>query len=298
MSLVDRYAELRGLAYGIAYRMLGTASDAEDAVQDAFVRLQGPSGGAAHVRDAEAFVATVTTRAAIDRLRSAHRRREEYVGTWLPEPLLTEHVEPDPAVPAMRADSLSTAALLLLERLSPVERAVFVLREMFDYGYDEIAAVVDKTEANCRQIFVRANRRVGDDRPRFETSAAERRRLVQELVAACERGDLDGLVDLLAEDVAFQADGGGKVRAYPRLVRGPVPAGRLLLAMFRSARERGLAIGLETLNRQPGLVVRTPDGRAAAALSFHVPRRVRAIQSVLNPDKLGGVDGTRMTALV
>ena len=278
----DRYSELRGLAFGVAYRMLGTASDAEDVVQDAFLRLQEAPAPEA-VRDPEAYLVTVTTRVAIDQLRSARVRRESYVGSWLPEPLLTG---PEPADTAVRSDSLSTAVLLLLETLTPVERAVFVLREAFGYDYDEIAAIVGKSAVNCRQVFARANRRVADGRPRFETSPAERRRLVGELLAACERGDLDGLVDLLSEDVAFHGDGGGKVRALAHPVSGAAATARLLLTYHRNTVERGDTVAVVDFGYQPGLLVTGADGTPVGAVAFACDAQVREIHSVVNPDKL------------
>src|ERR671937_1358628 len=189
--------ELRPLLFSIAYRMLGSAGDAEDVVQEAFLRAERAEAEGARIESRRAFLTTVTTRLAIDQLRSARARRETYIGPWLPEPLLTSN-EPDAAEHAEMADSLSMAFLVLLETLSPVERAVFLLREVFEYGYDEIAQIVGKTEANCRQIFARARRHIEASKPRFEPSAGEREELARRFFAACEQGDMEGLLELLA----------------------------------------------------------------------------------------------------
>ncbi len=202
------YTEYRPLMFSIAYRMTGSVSDAEDIVQEAFLRVSKD----ADVESPKAYLATITTRLAIDHLRSARVRRESYVGTWLPEPLIGNS-EPDPAELAETSDSLSMAFLVLLESLAPAERAVFLLREVFGYGYEEIAEAVGKTEAACRQIFARARRRIDEGRPRFETSRAEGEELTRIFLAAAAGGDMTRLLERLAPDVLFYGDSGGKGEA-------------------------------------------------------------------------------------
>ena len=203
------YAEFRPLMFSIAYRMTGSISDAEDIVQEAFLRLTRALQDGTSIDSPKAFLATVTTRLAISHLRSARVRRESYVGAWLPEPLLADP-DPDPAERAEMSDSLSMAFLVLLESLAPAERAVFLLREVFGYGYGEIAEAVGKTEAACRQIFTRARRRIDDGRPRFETSRAEGEELTSLFLAAASGGDMTSLLERLAPDVLFYGDSGGQ----------------------------------------------------------------------------------------
>jgi RNA polymerase sigma-70 factor (ECF subfamily) len=210
---------LRPRMVSIAYRMIGSVSEAEDIVQEAYLRVHRELRAGTQVESEQAYLTTVTTRLAIDHLRSARVRREEYFGPWLPEPLVDE-VAPDMAEHADMADSLSMAFLVILETLSPVERAVFLLHDVFDYGYDEIAEIVDKSEPNCRQIAARARRRVDAGKPRFEVSRQRRDGLAEQFFAACGAGDVDGLVGLLAADAAFYGDGGGKGQGFPRPIFG------------------------------------------------------------------------------
>ncbi len=269
--------------FSIAYRMLGSVTEAEDVVQDAFVRLHGTA--ADDIESLDAYATTVTTRLAIDHLRSARVRRETYVGSWLPEPLLTS---PDgPAERAEMADSLSMAFLVLLESLSPVERAVFLLREVFGYGYDEIARIVAKSEQNCRQIFARARGRVAERRPRFEASRDKRDELARRFFAACEDGDMATLEELLAEDAVFYGDGGGKAPAISRPITGRVPVGRFVLGLFRQAAPLALRVEPVEVNGQPGVRVVDGDERLLCVLALDIADgRVRALRNVLNPDKL------------
>ena len=205
MDTGDAYPELRPLLFSIAYRMVGSVSEAEDLVQEAFLRYHRAVAGGAEIGSARAYLSTVTTRLAIDHLRSARVRRERYVGAWLPEPLVTGQ-EPDPAGHAENADSLSLAFLALLERLSPVQRAVFLLHEVFGYGYAEIGPMVDRSEEACRQIAARARRHIEAGRPRFETSRRQREELAARFFAAVDRGDTEGLVGMLAADRYALAD--------------------------------------------------------------------------------------------
>ena len=235
----------------------------------------------------KAYLSTVTTRLAIDQLRSARVRRERYVGTWLPEPLMTD-TESDVARHAEAADSLSMAFLLLLESLSPVERAVFLLREVFDYGYDEIADVVGKSEDNCRQIAVRARRRIESHKPRFEASRERREELARRFFAAVTEGDTDGLLALLAADVVAYGDDGGKAPAFPRPVYGPDKVTRLLLGV--AAREAQLGLSgarYVEINGQPGAIFLDRDGRPVAAVTLDIADGlVQTVRAVANPEKL------------
>jgi RNA polymerase sigma-70 factor (ECF subfamily) len=262
----------------IAYRMVGSYSEAEDLVQEAFLRLAQEED----VDNPRAWLTTVTTRLAIDHLRSARVRREQYPGTWLPEPVLADPA-PDAAI---RAETLSVAVLVLLESLTPVERAVFVLREAFDYGYDEIAEIVGKSEDNCRQLATRARRHVEERRPRFEPSREQRDELVRRFVAALQEGDTEPLVELLAEDVAFYGDGGGKATAVARPVVGAEAVIRLLAGFLRAGARRRATAQMVEFNGEPGMAV-YEDGRLIALWSFEASGGgLQAIRGVVNPDKL------------
>ena len=282
------YADARPLIFSIAYRMLGSVSEAEDVVQEAFVRFQRAVNEEQEIESAKAYLSAVTTRLAIDHLRSARVRREQYVGPWLPEPLVGEAV-PDVAEHAETADSLSLAFLVLLETLSPVERAVFVLHDVFGYGYDEIAKIVGKSEDNCRQLAVRARRRVEERKPRFEASREKREELANRFFEAVERGDMDALVRLLAADVAVYGDGGGHpaVPSWPRPIFGRERVTHLLLGLGAQRNELGV-IGRRTeINGQPGAVFLDPDGRVINVLALDiVDGVVQTIRSIINPEKL------------
>jgi RNA polymerase sigma-70 factor (ECF subfamily) len=287
-ALADAYLDCRPLLFAIAYRMLGSASEAEDIVQEAFVRVQGASPGEP-VRSPKSYLTAVVTRLAIDSLRSARARRETYVGPWLPEPLIA--VEPDAEERALAADSLSMAFLVLLESLTPVERAVFLLHDVFEVEYAEVADIVGKSEVNCRQIAARARREVDAGRPRFEPSRATCDELARRFFAAASGGDLDGLVQLLAADAAFYGDGGGKGRGLPHPVRAdgdPTRVPRLLIGFFAIARQHSFQLERVDVNGQPGAVVRDPDGRLINVYALDIAGgHVQAVRSVINPDKLG-----------
>jgi RNA polymerase sigma-70 factor (ECF subfamily) len=264
--------------------MLGSVAEAEDITQEAFLRMHRD---ATEARSPDAYAATVTTRLAIDHLRSARVRREQYVGGWLPEPLLTAGREFDPAARAELADSLSLAFLAVLERLSPVERAVFLLRDVFEYDYDEIGSIVGKTPQNCRQILVRARAHVEEARPRFEVSPEQRDALAKRFFAACRDGDVAGLERLLAEDVQFHGDGGGKAPAVRRPVTGRIQVARFLLGLVRQARNNGMTIDQAWVNGQPGAQVRDNEGRILSVFALDIADdHIRAVHNVLNPDKL------------
>ncbi len=280
------YAELRPLMISIAYRMLGSVAEAEDVVQEAFIRLQRAAEDGTAVESPKAYLATVTTRLSIDQLRSARVRREAYVGPWLPEPLVTS-TEPDVAEHAEMSDSLSMAFLVLLESLSPTERAVFLLREVFGYEYAEIAQILDKSEANCRQIFVRARRAIDAGKPRFEASRAEQEELGRRFFAAVEQGDLDGLVDLLAADAVWHADGGGKATAASRPVYGREHIGKLVRNLLAQGARVGATLRQVEVNGQPGAMSLDAEGRIVSVMVAEVADgAVQSVRAVVNPDKL------------
>lgn len=278
---------LRPLLFSIAYKMTSSVSAAEDLVQDAFLRYEWAVREGAAVQSPRAYLAATVTRLAIDELRSARARREAYVGEWLPEPLLTEDVPDDPQSHAEQAESISMAFLLVLERLSPVERAAFLLHDVFGYDYAEIALVIGKGEANTRQIATRARRHVQSERPRFDASPEERERLAGRFFAALQEGDLTGLVAVLAADVVVYGDGGGKAPQWAAPIVGPERVARLFAGLGQQMREHGLRLERRSINGQPGVLVRDPDGRLTNVFCVDVSGgTVRAIRSVINPDKL------------
>jgi RNA polymerase sigma factor (sigma-70 family) len=247
--------------FAIAYRMLGSVSEAEDVVQEGLLRLHRALEGGERIESPRAYVSTVVSRLALDHLRSAAVRRETYVGEWLPEPLLVSADE-DPARKAEMADSLSLAFLVLLESLSPEQRAAFLLREVFDEPYDRIAEIVGTSEQNARQLATRARRHVQERRPRFEASREQREELATRFFAAAEDGDLQGLEELLAHDVVFRGDGGGKAPAAARAVHGRARVARLLIAGLRTlARSGGFTTRREEVNGQPGALFFDREGR-------------------------------------
>jgi RNA polymerase sigma-70 factor (ECF subfamily) len=283
---------LRPLMFSIAYRMTGSVGDAEDIVQEAVIRTYRAASQGTIVESPQAFVTTITTRLAIDHLRSARVQREAYVGTWLPEPLLSEPLlsgpAPDPAERAEMSDSLSLAFLVLLESLSPVERAVFLLREVFGYDYAEIARSVDKSEANCRQIFTRARHHIDQGRPRFEASRRQGTELTERFLTALSGGgDIEAFIDLLAPDVVMYGDGGGKAPASRTPIYGREQVARLLRALARQA-ERWIAeVRPAQVNGQPGVVAYDRDGALFGVIVFdYADGQVQAIRSQINPDKL------------
>jgi RNA polymerase sigma-70 factor, ECF subfamily len=286
------YQSLRPLMFAIAYRMLGSVTEAEDIVQEAFLRYHRALAGHASPDSPKAYLSAVTTRLCIDYARSARARREAYVGEWLPEPLLTGPagfaVAPaDPAELAERSDSLSMAFLLLLERLSPVERAVFLLHDVFSYGYDETARIVGKSEGNCRQLAHRARQHVSEHRPRYEPSADHRAELASRFFAAVDDGDLDGLVSMLAADATVYGDSGGTRPSWPRPITGRDKVGRLLLGLAAQARAVGVAFRPAQVNGQPGVVLVDPDGKLVSVMALDIADgQVRTVRSVISRDKL------------
>jgi RNA polymerase sigma-70 factor (ECF subfamily) len=284
MTRVEEFEELRPLLFAIAYRILGSVAEAEDAVQEAWLRYEASP---TQPTSTKAFLSAVVTRISIDVLRSARVRRETYVGQWFPEPLLTDPYE-DPARSAELADSVSMAALLLLERLTPLERAVFVLREVFGFRFPEIADAVGRSEAACRQLAVRARRHMDVGRPRFDADRREREELAARFFDALRDGDVDGLRELLAADVQMVGDGGGKAPALARGVIGADNVARVLAMNFPALIRTGVGLEPHVVNGQPGALLRDRDGNVAGALTFDVlGGRIQTIRSVVNPDKLG-----------
>src|SRR5436190_7455519 len=264
--------------------MLGSVAETEDVVQEALLRLHGTLESGKRIESPRAYVATIATRLAIDQLRSARARRETYVGEWLPEPLVTD----DATSQAEMADSLSLAFLVLLESLSPEQRAVLLLHDVFDYGYDEIAKIVHKSEDNTRQLASRARRHVEERRPRFESSREQRDELARRFFAAARDGDLGALESLLADDVVLRGDGGGKVPALARSLHGRSRVARTLRNWVRQgARIAGMAMREVDVNGRPGVVITDGDGRVVSVMALEIARgQVTAVSSIVNPDKL------------
>ncbi|AXK34530.1 RNA polymerase sigma-70 factor [Streptomyces armeniacus] len=288
MNRTEEFEELRPLLFAIAYRILGSVSEAEDAVQESWLRWAASPTQPASTK---AFLSAVVTRVSIDVLRSARVRREEYVGPWFPEPLLTD-TDPyqDPERSAELADSLSMSALLLLERLTPLERAVFVLREVFGFGFPDIASAVGRSDAACRQLAVRARRHMDEGRPRFEADRQEREKLAERFFDAFRDGDVDGLRELLAADVQMVGDGGGKAPQWANPINGADKVARVLASFVHPLHRIGVVVEPHEVNGQPGAIFRDAAGKVFNALVLDVlDGQIQAIRSVINPDKLAHV---------
>jgi RNA polymerase sigma-70 factor (ECF subfamily) len=276
----------RSRLFGIAYRMLGTRSDAEDVVQDTYLRWH--QADATEIRSAEAWLTTVTTRLCIDRLRAATLERSRYVGPWLPEPIVAAPT-PSPEDQLELSASLSVAFLTILERLSPEERAGFLLREVFDCPYPEIARILGKREAACRQMIHRARERVRSEQPRFEVDPQEHRRLLDQFSAALHAGDEAALYALFAEDAVLTSDGGGKAPAATRTVTGNDRIARLFAGVAHKSQGR-ISFTAASVNGEPGLVLGF-DGRWVSVMTIQAAGgRIRALYHVMNPDKLRSLD--------
>jgi RNA polymerase sigma-70 factor (ECF subfamily) len=272
--------------FSIAYRMTGSVTEAEDLVQEAFYRLVRARQSGVAVESPRAYLAAATTRLAIDHLRSARTQRESYVGTWLPEPIVTDLHE-SPEQMAELSDSVSMAFLVLLESLSPVERAVFLLREVFEYSYEDIAQIVNKAEANCRQIFARARKRIGAHQARYQAETEQSEALLRSFLSAAHDGDLDQLVDLLAADAVVCADGGGKATAIRQPLYGREQVAAFVIALFERAQQRGVTVAPVLVNGGPGLITHDPHGKIASVLSLEVRDGViQTVRGIANPDKL------------
>ena len=283
-ALTELFQRERRRLFAIAYRMLGSVGDAEDVVQETFLRFQR-SAGTEPVREPRALLTTIATRLAIDQLRSSRRRREEYIGPWLPEPLVSH--APDAADQAEMAESLTLAFLVVLETLSPFERAVFLLREVFEYDYETIAGIVGRTPENCRQIGVRARNHVDARRPRFDASRPAREELARRFFAACQDGDTEALLELLAADCVAYADGGGRAPAARAPIHGRERVARALIGLMRSANRVGARGEPVVVNGQPGATFFAPDGRLINVVTLDVADgHVQAVRSMINPEKL------------
>jgi RNA polymerase sigma-70 factor (ECF subfamily) len=283
LTRAQEFEELRPLLFAIAYRILGSVSEAEDAVQETWLRYEGSSTPPTSTK---AFLSAVVTRISIDVLRSARSRREQYVGEWFPEPLLTDPYE-DPVRSVELADSVSMAALLLLERLSPLERAVFVLRDVFGFGFPEVASAVGRSEAACRKLAGRARRHMKAGRTRFEADRREREELAERFFDAFREGDVDGLRELLAADVQIIGDSGGKAPQWGRGVFGADNVGRLLATMVPAFVRIGVVVEPHEVNGEPGAILRDRDGKVVNTLALDIlGGRIQTIRAVINPDKL------------
>ena len=284
-------AALRPLLFSIAYGMTGAVGDAEDIVQDALLGMTRARQAGTAIADPKAYLTTAVTRLGINYLNSARVRRETYVGDWLPEPVVVPADEPGPAGHAELADSLSMAFLLLLETLSPVERAVFMLREVFSYDYTAVARITGKTEANCRQIFTRARRRLAAG-GQVQAGAGKQERsggeeFARRFFEAADGGDMDALLAMLAPDVVFHGDGGGKAQAIGKPLAGRERVARLLAGLFRRGRTLRASLRLAWVNGQPGAVTYDAQGRVVNVFELEIADGVaQEIRSVVNPDKL------------
>jgi RNA polymerase sigma-70 factor (TIGR02957 family) len=280
--------ELRPRAFAIAYRMLGSVAEAEDIVQEALIRFNNALEEGETIESPRAYVATITTRLAIDELRSARVRRETYVGEWLPEPVVVDTRE-DPERQAEMADSLSLAFLVLLENLSPEQRAALLLHDVFDYDYSEIAQIIGKSEDNARQLATRARSHVDQGKPRFEASKEKREELAGRFFAAAQEGNLEALEALLSEDVILKGDGGGKAPALARSLHGRHRVARTIGAWAKTGwMLPGLTIRSVEINGQPGALFLDGEGAVLSAMELDIADgQIQGINSVVNPDKLG-----------
>jgi RNA polymerase sigma-70 factor (ECF subfamily) len=286
MNRADEFLEQRPLLFAIAYRILGSVGEAEDAVQETWLRYDASTTTPTSTR---AYLSAIVTRVAIDVLRSARVRREQYVGAWFPEPLLSDPYQ-DPERSAELADSVSMAALLLLEQLTPLERAVFVLREVFAFDFPQIASAVQRSESACRQLAVRARSHMDAGRPRFEADRRARDELAARFFDALRNGDVDSLQDLLAADVQMLGDSGGKAPQWGRGVVGARNVIGVLLSMFPAFASIGGSFESRTVNGQPGAIFRDRDQNVVNTWAVDIlDGRIQAIRTVLNPDKLGHV---------
>jgi RNA polymerase sigma-70 factor (ECF subfamily) len=285
--MLTTFQALRPKLFGIAYRMVGSASEAEDILQDAWLRFQAVEPG--EIRSAEALLTTIVTRLCLDQLKSAQAKREVYPGIWLPEPLLTPTmtVADDPLDSVMKLESISLAFLHLLESLGPEERAVFLLREVFDYEYSAIADFLQKSETACRQIFSRAKKHITAHRPRLPTNAEEHQRVFASFLQAAQKGDVAGLMAVMAEDVACYGDGGGKATAATRSLHGRDTVARFVNGIQRTGAKPGDQVEMALVNGRPGVIIRNAQGQITTALYLEIAQGlIQGLYFVRNPDKL------------
>src|SRR3984957_19604600 len=288
-----RFDQYRGLLFSVAYRMLGSVADAEDMLQETFIRWQ--QAHEKEIRSPRAFLITIISRLSINHLQSARVQREEYFGEWLPEPIVTG-LGSDPLELIRVDESLSMAFLVMLERLTPIERAVFLLREIFEYEYSEIATVLGQSEVNCRQILRRARQHVAAMRPRFKTSQSKKREMLEGFLKATGTGDLEALVAMLSKDVVLHSDGGNKGLAVPNLIEGVDNVARGILGGLQKLVPGDLATRLEQINGEPG-VISYLNGKPYSVLTFSIGAdRIRAIYVLPNPDQLAPLPDLPVTA--
>jgi RNA polymerase sigma-70 factor, ECF subfamily len=280
--MTDDFQSYRPLLFSIAYRMTGSASEAEDIVQDSYLRYRAAGD---QIRSTKSYLSTIVTRLCLDHLKSARAQREQYIGPWLPEPLLTDDTDMAGFQKVEQRESIATAFLVLLEALNPQERAVFLLREVFEYEYAEIAEALGQSAANCRQIFHRAQQRLADRRPRFEPAPQTHRRLVERFLHACQHGDIATLTEVLAQDVASWSDGGGKVSAARQPVFGRQNVVRLVLGLMSKA-PADLRMEIAVINGTPGLLLFSGAMLWYVATFAIANEQIQALHAVLNPDKL------------
>lgn len=283
INRLEIFARSRPRLQALAYRMLGSITDAEDMVQETFIKWQQASFQ--EIQHPQAYLTTIVSRLCIDRLRSARMQREQYIGTWLPEPIVSDKSDEPKAIVEL-ADSLSMAFLVMLERLSPIERAVFLLREVFEYDYDEISIIVAKNATNCRQIVRRAKQHLGNRRSRFSPSLSNAEQLTQKFIQACSQGDIQELIDLLAADITLWSDGGGKVKALLKPMQGAMKVARFLIALGRSKLIPDYKLKLVWVNSQPGVAYFFKDTIDSVVTFEIVACRIYSIYFVRNPDKL------------
>lgn len=281
---LEVFSQYKDLLFSIAYRMLGSVADAEDMLQETFIRWQNASS--AEIQSSRSFLVTILSRLCIQHLESARVRREEYIGPWLPEPVFTGQLADPSASPSM-LESLSMAFLLLLEKLTPAERAAFLLHEVFEYDHAEVAQILGKTEANCRQLLRRARRHIADRRPRFDPSPAQHKKLLDGFLAASTSGELEQLVALLAADVAIYTDGGGKANAALHPIEGRDRVARFILGAIGRFVPANVVTRCELINGQPAILFFPPGGEAGCVIAFDVVEDlIQKIYVVSNPEKL------------
>lgn len=284
MTGTETFETYRPMMFAIAYRMLGSAMEAEDIVQEAYLRYQATPPDS--IRSLKSFLSTIVTRLCLNQLKTARVQREEYIGPWLPEPILTTDSRLNPTGRAIEKESISMAFLVLLESLTPAERAVFLLHEVFDYEYAEIADMLNKEEAACRQLYSRARKHIAEHRPRFKSSPEEHRRMLDSFMQAVGAGNLEGLTHLLAENVTIWSDGGGKVKASPKPIYGQHMVARFFMGIARFA-PQGYRGEIADVNSQPAIIIYTPEGAVMGVFMFEIDQgQIQEIRAIVNPDKL------------
>ena len=290
MSHLAEFENYRGLLFSIAYRMLGSTMEAEDIVQEVYLRFC--QADLETIRSVKYYLTTITTRLCMNQLKSARVQREMYVGTWLPEPILTDN-QPGFADPAQQAnvyDTISMAFMVMIEQLTPAERAVFLLREIFDYDYDEIAEIINKNETSCRKIFSRAKKHIQSNRPRFDNEPEQHKQLLQQFITTVEEGDLEGLVTMLADDVTLLPDGGGTRGAAIRILQGRDSVAQFVIGITKKTPLDIMRIGLELVNEQWAIVIRQKTGEAFNVILMDTQDgKIQRLYTIAGEQKLQGM---------